>query len=87
MSATGTVSGEQTPAERMDGNEKVVLILLLDDRLPWTLDELGRKLKDRVDAADAIATLSGDGLVHRLGDFVFPTRAARRSDELYDGAL
>jgi hypothetical protein len=71
----------------MDGNEKVVLILLLDDRLPWTLDELGRKLKDHTDAADAIATLSGDGLVHCLGEFVFPTRAARRSDELYDGAL
>jgi hypothetical protein len=87
MSATGTISGEQTPAECMDRNEKVVLILLLDDRLPWTLDELGRKLKDHVDAADAIATLSGDGLVHRLGEFIFPTRAARRSDELYDGAL
>jgi hypothetical protein len=83
MSATGSISGEQTPAERMDENEKVVLILLLDDRLPWTLDELGRKLKNQVDAADAIATLSGDGLVHRLGE----TRAARRSDELYDGAL
>jgi hypothetical protein len=87
MSTTGSISDEQTPAERMDGNEKVVLILLLDDRLPWTLDELGRKLKDHADAADAIATLSGDGLVHRLGEFVFPTRAARRSDELYDGAL
>jgi len=87
VSATGSISSEQTPAERMDGNEKVVLILLLDDRLPWTLDELGRKLKDHADAADAIATLSGDGLVHRLGEFVFPTRAARRSDELYDGAL
>jgi len=35
----------------------------------------------------AVSALAGAGLVHRLGDFVIPTRAARRSDELYEGAL
>ena len=84
MSTTVSISGEQTPGERMDGNEKMVLILLLEDRLPWTVDELGREFRDHGDAADAIAALAGDGLVHRLGDFVFPTRSARRSDAFRD---
>lgn len=48
---------------------------------------LGRELKSQLDAADAVSALAGAGLVHRLGDFVIPTRAARRSDELYEGAL
>jgi len=86
MSATGSISGEQTPAERMDGNEKVVLILLLDDRLPWTLDELGRKLKDQLDAADAIATLSAmASFTASATSSSLPCRST--FDELYDGAL
>jgi hypothetical protein len=87
MSETGSISGNVNPGERLDADERAVLLLLFEDRAPWTLDELGRELKDRGDAADAVSSLRRAGLVHRLGDFVFPTRAARRSDELYDGAL
>jgi hypothetical protein len=87
MIETGSISGDEAPGERLDANERAVLLLLFDDHAPWTLDELGRELKDQSDAADAVSSLTRAGLLHRLGDFVFPTRAARRSDELYDGAL
>lgn len=87
MSETRGISGDENPGERLDVDERAVLLLLFEDRMPWTLDELGREIKDRGDAADAVSALARAGLVHRLGDFVFPTRAARRSDELYDGAL
>ncbi len=87
MSETRSISGNENPGERLDANERAVLLLLFEDRAPCTLDELGRELHGRGDAADAVSALARAGLVHRLGDFVFPTRAARRSDELYDGAL
>jgi hypothetical protein len=87
MSAMDRNPHELEPGERMDNSQKTVLLMLFDDRVPWTLDELGRELKSQLDAADAVSALAGAGLVHRLGDFVIPTRAARRSDELYEGAL
>jgi hypothetical protein len=87
MSATSGIPAGNLPVNRFDADEKAVLILLLEDRFPWTVEELTRELNDRTDAVDAVASLAGDGLVHRLGDFVFPTRALRRSDELYEGAL
>jgi predicted transcriptional regulator len=87
MTDTSRVSDDDTPAERLDGNERAVLLLLFEDRSPWTLDELGRELRCRSDAADATSALVRAGLVHRAGEFIFPTRAARRSDELYGGAL
>jgi hypothetical protein len=87
MSATGSISPGNAPARQTDADEKAVLILLFEDRYPWKVEELTRELNRPTDAVDAIASLAGDGLVHRLGDFVFPTRAARRSDELYEGAL
>jgi hypothetical protein len=87
MTATARNPHDMEPGERMDNSQRTVLLMLFDDRVPWTLDELGRELKSHLDAADAVSALAGAGLVHRLGDFVFPTRAARRSDELYDGAL
>jgi hypothetical protein len=87
MSEMSSISGDVNPGERLDADERAVLLLLFEDRSPWTLDELGRELCGRGDAADAVSALARAGLVHRLDDFVFPTRAARRSDELYDGAL
>jgi predicted transcriptional regulator len=64
-------------------NDKTVLHLLLDDPLPWTVDEIVREVSSsRLETVDAIARLAGAGLVHRSGEFVFPTRAARRADEI-----
>lgn len=95
MSATD--SSEETPGERMDRRERLVLYMLFRDPFPWTIEEMGRELGDHGHAVDAIAALATDGLVHRFTatalpskqpvEFVIPTRTARRSDELYGGAI
>ncbi len=87
MSATGSLSEQETPGERLDRRERLVLQLLLHDPFPWSVQELEHELGNEGHATDAIRSLAGSGLIHRLGDFVIPTRAARRSDDLYQGAL
>lgn len=56
----------------------------LRTRRPWTVQELVLEVgRDRLDTIDAIVSLESAGLVHRIGEeFVFPTRAARRTDEI-----
>jgi hypothetical protein len=57
--------------------------MLADSPWPWSLDEIARELHSTIEAHDAVARLADAGLLHRLhGGFVFPTRAARRADEL-----
>jgi hypothetical protein len=92
-----TDSSEETPGERMDRRERLVLYMLFRDPFPWTVEEMGRELGDHGHAVDAIAALATDGLVHRFEaaalpgkrpvEFVIPTRTARRTDELYEGAI
>jgi hypothetical protein len=60
----------------------VVSFLLDKPPWPWSLEEIARELGDRPDAEDAVARLTGTGLVHRIGDFAFPTRSLRRASEL-----
>jgi hypothetical protein len=60
----------------------VVSFLLDKPSLPWSLEEIARELGDRPDAEDAVARLTGTGLVHRIGAFAFPTRSLRRASEL-----
>ncbi len=89
--------GERTdPGERMDNTEREVLFLLYRDPFPWTVEELGRELGDLGNASDAVTSLAAAGLLHRFpaaargdagSEFVIPTRAARRSDELHDHSL
>jgi predicted transcriptional regulator len=52
---------------------------------PWTVEEIARELGDEANAADAILRLTRTGLVHRAGDFVLPTRTARRASALRIG--
>jgi len=87
VDATRSTCDEEAPGERTDRRERAVLALLLADPFPWTVEEIGRELENPKYAVDCIASLAGDGLVHRFGEFVFPMRAARRSDELHEGAL
>ena len=48
-----------------------------------TFDELVRMLgEERFLVQDAVASLVGDGLLHRHGDFIVASRAAVRFDEL-----
>jgi hypothetical protein len=86
MSAIASSEG-QTPGESMDRRERMVLYLLIQDPSPWTIEELGREVGDQRGTSDAVAALVSTGHVYRLGEFVIPTRSARRSDELYEGAI
>ena len=50
----------------------------------WSIDELGRMLQDQIHAIDAVGRLLRDGLINRQGDFVFPTRAATRFNQIVE---
>jgi predicted transcriptional regulator len=73
-----------TPIERhnqADGN--ILLWLTLDHaQRPWSVDEVARELGDRNDATDALTRLHAVGLIHRMGEFVWATRAAIHAEEI-----
>jgi hypothetical protein len=49
----------------------------------WSVDEVVRQLSaSRLDVIDGWASLRAAGLIHRVGDFVFATRAASSFDRL-----
>ena len=74
--------------------KQALLGLLLEDRpVLWTLAELDRQLHpssdtepgsqpDTIDVEDAVEDLYAAGLLHRLGTFVFATRAAHAAQLL-----
>ncbi len=66
--------------EEMDRNDAMVLQLLLDPehKTPLSEHELVLEIGDRLAVADSLARLYGAGLIHRCGEFVFSTAAARR---------
>jgi len=65
----------------------VILLLLCESSFPWSVDEIAPELQDESRVADGVRRLTEAGLVHRLDDFVFPTRTARRADEIEVGTL
>ena len=66
-----------------DQMDMMVLDTIIDPCVGlWSAAEVQQTLGDSVDVVDAIARLHGLGLVHKLGEFVLPTRAAVRSYEL-----
>ena len=71
-----------TPAEKDDRADRAVLLLLLDRERPWPCseDELTRELG--MSPADSLARLRGAGLIYRLHEFTWASRAAVRADEL-----
>ncbi len=74
--------------------KQALLMLVLEDRPGlWTLAELDRQLHpssdtqlgdepSRVDVEDAVEDLYAAGLLHRLGTFVFASRAAHAAQLL-----
>ena len=74
-------------ATERDAVQQALLDLLLTDEDPglWSHDEIARAMGDPVVAIDVTHTLQAAGLLHRLGDFVFPTRAAARYRRLEQG--
>ncbi len=68
-------------AERHTDNT-ILSLLLSGPSWPWSVEELGREVANHDAARNAICRLAEHGLVHRIGEFVFPTRTARRAAEL-----
>jgi hypothetical protein len=64
--------------------DKSVLTLLLASRFPglWSVEELKREIGRPIEVHDALVRLNGQGLIHRLDDFVFVTHAAACCEEL-----
>src|SRR3981081_772243 len=63
-------------------DNSVLNLLFCNAPWPWSVAEIAREFQDHDGAVDAVARLTEAGLVHRLGEFVFPTRTARRANEL-----
>ena len=79
------IQDEVVPQDRCQverHTDNVVIALVFREKWPWSVEEIGRELNDQTEASDAVCRLLGSGLVHRLGDLVFPTRAARRGAEI-----
>lgn len=73
---------EPSPARADADADASVLDLLTAAPALWSTAELAREIGDPITAADAIARLHAVGLAHRLGDFVFATRAAHHAAQL-----
>ncbi len=68
----------------IEKTERTILNLLLASPRSWTLEELKRELDDRelIIILSALARLKDSGLVHWHEEWVFPTHAALRADQL-----
>ncbi|HEY7831912.1 MAG TPA: hypothetical protein VIC06_15230 [Solirubrobacteraceae bacterium] len=73
-----------TPAHREDNADGNILLWLTegDAQRPWSVDEIIRELGNHNDATDALSRLYAVGLIHRLGEYVWATRAALRAEEI-----
>lgn len=66
-----------------DDRDKTLMGVILSDPGPWTFDELVRVFDgDRTGVDGSLNDLVANGLVHRLDRFYFPTRAARRVEQI-----
>lgn len=65
----------------------VIGLMLGESPWPWSVEELGRELRDKERALESVCRLVESGLAHRLDDFVFPTRAACRAAEIEIGTF
>jgi hypothetical protein len=73
-----------TPIERDNQVDGVIMLWLTQDdtHRPWSVDEIAREYGNHGNAVDALARLHGVGLIHRMGEFVWATRAAIHADEI-----
>ena len=79
---------EAAPERVADLSQNVLLFLMLGDPSPglWSTEELSKALGDPIATHDALTELHAYGLVHRQGEFVWPTRAAVRAVQVQDAA-
>lgn len=69
-------SQHTTLPPREKDTDRAFMTLLLDSLRPLAVAEIKQKMDDPIAAVDGIARLVAVGLAHRLGDFVFASRAA-----------
>jgi hypothetical protein len=63
--------------------DQALLGALLTDESPlWSFGELVCQFGNQIAVTDSINRLAGQGLVHRLDQFVFATRAAAKATDL-----
>jgi len=62
--------------------EIMTTLLVTDAPRLWSVEEIVREVGDEPAVTDSLNRLHGGGLIHRLGGFVFPTRAAVCSHQL-----
>jgi len=76
-----------TASEDDDRIDRSAIHLLADPDQPWSEEEIIRELTgvDRTRLVDSLARLRGKGVIHRLHEFAFITRAARESYRLTGG--
>jgi predicted transcriptional regulator len=74
----GGISEEHTDSVVLD-------FMLCGPSWPWSVEEISRELGQRTNAEDAVSRLTETGLLHRFGEFVFPTRTARRARDMEIG--
>lgn len=71
-----------TVIERDAQTDNALLMVLLAEtsHRPWSVDEIAREMDS--DPTDSLRRLYGGGLIHRLDEFVWATRAAALADEI-----
>ncbi|HEY5194890.1 MAG TPA: hypothetical protein VIJ39_13620 [Solirubrobacteraceae bacterium] len=77
--------GSCVMAEQEKQAEGAILGLLLNFEVGsiWSVEEVVRQLSaSRLEVIDGLASLDAAGLIHRIGDYVFATRAASSFDRL-----
>jgi hypothetical protein len=64
--------------------ERQIFMLTIWAGEEWcTIEGLSRNVGDLIITLDALSALSDAGLIHRQGDYVFPTRAAIHLHDLF----
>jgi hypothetical protein len=75
----------------LETERTVMMVLLSGEHEPWTRADLQREVAgvkdDPLAVIDALNALFAAGLVQFTDELVTPTRAARKMDELTDGAI
>lgn len=69
-------------AEDAQIDQAIIGALLTDEAPVWSFDELVCQFGNEIAVTDSINRLAGQGLVHRLDQFVFATRAAAKATDL-----
>ncbi len=64
--------------------QRMILVHVLWAGDEWyTITQLANHVGDTIDALDAMSALCDAGLIHRQGNYVFPTRAAIHVHNLF----